>query len=481
MKAACMFLAVCFMLASSEPMESTYEPSPSWEGLVDGEVHAIGLPVGNIIPVLSNGMFGLDIKTGEIMWDSAGEAWGFYCSDFEIDAGILFTGLGVYAVDAVRGEVLWTVIGLHESGYHALGYGNLYVAGSTFCIILDPYYLQWSSLAAFDEFTGDLLWTFDASSEINSDIEVGRGLVLFSSLEGTVYALDHKTGEVAWSIETGEGGRKQPKPVVVEDRVLLASNALYCVDVRTGQEIWTIENTAERWAQPVVCGDRVIGSSDGLYCIDLITGAIVWKKESKKESENPLVSNNRVYVSTGTGIECLNLDGEPLWIFELPGIDFGKAAADESTIVFPTVAGTVVALDVLTGEEEWRYEVSDEITCPPLLLGDFLVIGTYSGTVIGMGAPEYEKRTECEELLDSSKQLLFKQDYTGALRILNEIKCGCPGEEVSLEINALIDYAQDKQEREKWIGVFEVIILVIVLISGFFIVRRLRNRKNRGD
>ncbi len=472
MKSTCIFLTVCFMLVSLEPMESTYEPSPCWEGFVDGEVYAIGMPVGDVLPVLSNGIFGLDIKTGEIIWDSSGKAWGFYCSDFEIDAGILFTGPGAYAVDAATGEVLWKVKGLHESGYHALGYGNLYAAGSTFCIILNPYYLQGSSLVAFDEFTGDLLWTFDALSEINSDIEVGRGLVLFSTLEGTVFALDHKTGEVAWSIETGEGIRKQPKPVVAEDRVLLASTALYCVDVKTGQEVWTIENTEERWAQPVVCGDRIIGSSDALYCIDLISGSIVWKKES----ENPLVSNSRVYVNTGSGIECLNLDGEPLWTFEISGVDFGKAAADESTIVFPTVTGIVVALNVLTGEEEWRYEVSDEITCPLLLLNDFLVIGTYSGRVIGMGAPEYEKRTDCEAFLYSSKRLLLKSRNIEALEILQESKRVCSEEDV-LEADALIEYARENYERRKQMKTCLIIFgMAAISVCGLLISKKLKGK-----
>jgi len=472
MKSTCIFLAVCFMLASLEPMESTYEPSPCWEGFVDGEVYAIGMPVGNVLPVLSNGIFGLDIKTGEVIWDSFGKAWGFYCSDFEIDAGILFTGPGAYAVDAATGEVLWKDEGMYLSGYHALGYGKLYAAGSTFCIDLDPDYLQRSSLAAFDEFTGDLLWTFDALSEINSDIEVGRGLVLFSNLQGTVFALDHKTGEVTWSTETGEGDRKQPKPVVAEDRVLLASNALYCVDVKTGQEIWTIEKTGERWAQPVVYGDRVIVSSDVLYCIDLISGSVVWKKER----ENPLVSNNRVYVSTESGIECLTLDGETLWTFELPGIDFGKAAADESTIVFPTVTGIVVALDVLTGGEEWRYEVSDEITCPLLLLDDFLVIGTYSGRVIGMGAPEYEKRTDCETFLYSSKRLLLKSRNIEALEILKESKRVCSEEDV-LETDALIEYARENYERSKRMKTYLIIFgMAAISVCGLLISKKLKGK-----
>ena len=136
---------MCFVLAGAEPMKSMSESSPCWKGFIDGEVYAIGMPVGDIIPVLGNGMFGLDIETGEIVWDSAGKVWGEYCSDFELDVGILFTGPGAYAIDAATGEELWKADGFHHSGYHALGYGKLYAAGSTFCIILDSEYLQWSS------------------------------------------------------------------------------------------------------------------------------------------------------------------------------------------------------------------------------------------------------------------------------------------------------------------------------------------------
>lgn len=464
------------------PMGSTTVGSPSdlprpyWKSLIDGEVNAIGMPTDNVLPVLSYEFYGLDLETGEILWPSSENySWGDICSDIEQDAGALFPGPWARCIETKTGKVFWKGDMKGFGGFHALGYGKLFVAESTSCHFMDTRYREWTSVIAFDEFTGDRLWTFDASSMINSDIEVGKGLVLFSSSDGIVFALDHKTGNVAWTVKTGKVMWIQPQPVIAESRALIPSDALYCVDVETGQVIWTVKTSENVWTQPVAVGGRIIVSSDALYCIDFVSGSVIWKNQFSRRS--PVVYNTRVYAYTGLGYTCLNIaDGTTLWTFEQPCIDFGKPVASEDLLVFGMSNGTLMALDAVTGEQQWMYDVSEPITSPPLLLGNFIVIGTESGTVIALGTPEYEKRTQCEELLDSSKRLLFRKDYPGALKILEGARCTCSEEDL-LEINALIEYAQNQKEKEKWIEICKIIAgVAIVLICGFLVVRKVKNR-----
>lgn len=270
--------------------------------------------------------------------------------------------------------------------------------------------------------------------------------------------------------------------VIICIYIILAS-ALYCIDVETGEIIWTAD-IGEVWASPIVVKDRIIASSDALYCIDLVNGSVLWKKVFPRGSS--LFTDNRVYAYTGSGYACLDItDGTTLWTFEQSGVDFGGATVNEDLFVVGMSNGMVMALDALTGEQKWMYDASDPVTCPPLALGDFIVVGTKRGTVIALGIPEYPKKTECEELLDSSKELLFRRDYPGALKVLGEVGRRLEGESC-LEIDILIEYAQDQQKKEKWLDISKVTIGVIIVFCGSYMIWKigrstLRNKKDRKE
>jgi outer membrane protein assembly factor BamB len=200
---------------------------PLWRSTVDGKVRALELPVDNVLPVRSNSLFGLDIETGDILWDSEPKGWPGDCCDFETDAGILFTGQGPFAIDPKTGEILWVHKVEKYGSYHAVGYGKLFVTEFNLCLTFGFDYSDRTSIMAFDEFTGTHLWTFNARSPITSDIEVGKGIVAFVCENGTVYALDHETGTPVWTVETGRA--VWTSPVLAGDCLLVPSDALYCI------------------------------------------------------------------------------------------------------------------------------------------------------------------------------------------------------------------------------------------------------------
>jgi outer membrane protein assembly factor BamB len=52
--------------------------------------------------------------------------------------------------------------------------------------------------------TNEILWNYTASSYVWSDIAVSEGKIYFGSLDGIIYALDAKTGALAWNFTTGK-------------------------------------------------------------------------------------------------------------------------------------------------------------------------------------------------------------------------------------------------------------------------------------
>ena len=64
------------------------------------------MPVDGVLPVLGSYLYGLDVNTGEILWNGTNG----YCSDLVSDAGVLFIGRGARAVEARTGKELWRFI-----------------------------------------------------------------------------------------------------------------------------------------------------------------------------------------------------------------------------------------------------------------------------------------------------------------------------------------------------------------------------------
>lgn len=482
MKGKILLVICCLILLSVGSVKSPSQPPALlWKGLVNGKVTAFEMPVEGVLPIFSNNYVGLDIETGELLWDSESKGWPGDCCDFETDAGVLFTGQGPFAIDPKTGEILWAGKVKKYGSYHAVGYGKLFVTEFNFCMFGSDYRDQ-TSLMAFDEFTGNSLWTFDAHSVITSDLETGRGLVMFGCEDGTVYALDHETGKITWTVKTGRVVRT--KPVVAGDCAFISSDSLYCIDLGTGKLRWVVRNEREVdisqvvWGRPVVIEGKVLSFSGALYCVDAATGSVLWKGFFSPF----VVSNKRVYAFTGSGYACLNLeDGTVMWTYEREGADFGEVVVHGNSVIF-AASREVVALDASTGEVQWTYDVSEPISCPPLVLDHFIVIGTESAHVIALGTPEYEHLSRCKDL-DSAKRLLFKKDYENALKMLQDARALCP-EDLYLEIDTLTAYALNLRMKASEIDIFSKVGAVTVLtcsvaiLAAITFIRFFLRRKN---
>jgi outer membrane protein assembly factor BamB len=125
------------------------------------------------------------------------------------------------------------------------------------------------------------------------------GLIYFgSSSDDSIYALDGKTGEVAWRSTTG--GPVRFAPHIAKGRCYAAGDdgVLYCLDARTGTLIWKFRAAVDR--RCVIGNDRMISRnpcrsgvlvaggvayvtagmwpSEGVYAyaLDAETGTVLW-------------------------------------------------------------------------------------------------------------------------------------------------------------------------------------------------------------
>ncbi|MBU3921307.1 MAG: PQQ-binding-like beta-propeller repeat protein, partial [Alphaproteobacteria bacterium] len=112
---------------------------------------------------------------------------------------------------------------------------------------------------------------------------------------------------VAWEYETLTKRGLEATPIVV-DGVMYTSGvlgAVYALDARTGEELWTFQPEVDMQVNRAACCDMVnrgvavwkgqvyVAALDGiLYALDAATGEIAWQADT-------IVDRGRGYTSTG--------------------------------------------------------------------------------------------------------------------------------------------------------------------------------------
>lgn len=189
-------------------------------------------------------------------------------------------------------------------------------------------------------------------------------------------ALDLRTGAPRWRFK----GRTQGALRVQRaGRVLLVTSgdgSVDALDVASGEIVWRLSEQVRFCLAPSVWGDRVIaasgelgGSAGALHGVELYTGKPVWRRElTHPPSGEPISTRELVLVPTGGSRDARlcafePTRGEPRWSCHDPGLDNGgKALEVDDTLIVNTPAGRVWALELATGTTRWTRALANPLT-----------------------------------------------------------------------------------------------------------------------
>ena len=314
-----------------------------------------------------------------------------------------------------------------------------------------------------------LMWTFperedDSIGGVYNPPVVGPELLYVSALNGTLYALDKRTGRldgVGWSVIVGNpddpsslvsGAALSPdKSTVV---VGSSDGNLYAYDARTGmlRSGYPFESPQDMiWSTPVIdSGVVYFGSHDNnIYAVDLVSGTEKWRRETGGAViASPLVFKNRIIVgSFDKKLYVLREeDGVPLWGDEslFPGMQtFSKAdnwfwagaVADNSTVFAANMDGNIYAVDN-EGNLRWKQQLDAPIASTPVVMPTGLVVATKKGEV---------KRLD-----------LFNGTVNGLPRLTSEVRAPLS---VASTLNPdTINFSQEDQSDSVFIGTHDGLI-----------------------
>lgn len=222
------------------------------------------------------------------------------------------------------------------------------------------YYDTFNSYGAVNLKTGERLWEKTLSDEYStSHLAYDGGILYVTTGLWKVLACDPKTGQEIWSLPI----QSYPIPAAHNGLLFceLRPGLLTALDTRTRKPIWKAElvrpsakvrdTESEIRDKPVFSGEKIILTlfPGEIICSSWRTGKISWRHRLKKGKE-----------------------ADSDWVSGL--------AADERQVYFTAGGRSLVALELQSGKEVWRFATEEDICYDTLrLMGNLLLLGSQDG------------------------------------------------------------------------------------------------------
>jgi quinohemoprotein ethanol dehydrogenase len=235
---------------------------------------------------------------------------------------------------------------------------------------------------ALDAATGRELWKFEpvvdmqanrsaCCDQANRGVALAGGRVYVAALDGMLYALDARTGAVAWKADTiadhSRGYTSTGAPELANGVVAIGNGGAE-YDTRGYVTAYDLATGAEKWRFWIVPRDPKLGPQEAPY---LDAALKTWSKDSRWDIGGG-----------GTAWDAINYDPVTDTLFVGTGNGGPYAQADRSPGGGDNLyLSSIVALDPRTGLPKWHYQETpgdnwDYTATAPMVLTDLTVDGT---------------------------------------------------------------------------------------------------------
>jgi outer membrane protein assembly factor BamB len=261
-----------------------------------------------------------------------------------------------------------------------------------------------------DRKTGDVRWEYTTEGEISGGPTIlptpegPRALV--GSQDASLSCLDLVTGKLIWRHSIADQIRCGPTVARGPDgdSIFLAGcdGRLHVIDAATGEEKSFIEIGGPTGTTPAVDRDRTYFGTEGggFFAIDFVNATVAWKHHQAAGGHayrsSAAIADDLVIVgSRGRALEALAVaDGRQSWQRPMPGrvdaspivvtatgSESDPAAAARSVAVVADAKGTILAVEVSSGEPAWQFDAGGSFAGGPAVAAGHVVIASEDGTI----------------------------------------------------------------------------------------------------
>jgi eukaryotic-like serine/threonine-protein kinase len=280
----------------------------------------------------------------------------------------------LYAVNSARGEKMGRLS--LEGPIH----GTPVVDDSMIFVVLSS---GGNTLVAIDIRSGDIVWKNALGPIETSPVQYG-GHLFIAALDGLVYCFQKDTGEELWkySLPDSKKGRNIHSSPATDGTILVFGcddGTVVALDVKTGELRWTAHTRASIFGSPSIGANRVIiGSTDHrVYALNVVDGSICWKSDfNGMLYSSPALSDSIAVIGAANGIiRALSLStGSTLWEYHASSVVSAPMVVCNDVAICGTLDRFLYAFDIRTGEILWKTTVEGRIKSAPVSWGTMVFV-----------------------------------------------------------------------------------------------------------
>jgi outer membrane protein assembly factor BamB len=241
-----------------------------------------------------------------------------------------------------------------------------------------------TELSALDLQTGAILWHQRIKGTyFISNATYDNGQIFVLNVDGQLRAFDAKTGAPGFSIHLGTEYSDESPPVAADGTVYAAEASLYAVDETTATLNWMGESGDDN--VPVVNGRNVFVTAEPYHAKYSSHGKLHWEQDAGPGQTSGAFYKGRLYsrggpvldAKTGSVVTTLGaLDRPAAFWSDNDGNDYRIGMA----------SGQLSSVNVASGSTAWNFLGDGSLVTAPIVINDFVAIGSSSGTLYMLDA-----------------------------------------------------------------------------------------------
>lgn len=252
------------------------------------------------------------------------------------------------------------------------------------------------SLYALERNSGELIFKRQVPGELYNSpfLDEERNRVVVATSKGEVISFSMDAGEKEWNTTVGDDSAIHSSPNGYGDAIVVTSydSNLYVLDTESGEVLWSfkgcgsqIHTTPSFYFDGGITITVMFGACDGyLYSLDLVMGELYWNFSADYIPSSPAVHEDSVFFgSFDENFYSVDADdGELLWSTPLGGPIFSSPSVSGSYVAVSSDDGLLHLLDAGSGDVLWNVSVESSLSTSPVIMGDHVLLTYDDGLAI---------------------------------------------------------------------------------------------------
>ncbi len=274
----------------------------------------------------------------------------------------------------------------------------------------------------------EIAWTYNARAGFGPDAPLVFGnVVLVATRQGELHSIDLATGKRGGSKRFGDAINGSPIVIGTTLVVSLAQGrrALAAYDLERADMLWRSKGApVQVGIAPVNSGGIIINTSGEVKRFEVADGSVVWTYQLPERvgvHASPLIYHDTVIIVTDSGtVQALSLStGQQEWNMDIGYPIYVVPSVYDDTLVVSTTRGHLLAMDVQNGTIIWDTVLGDEgvrLSTPVIDQGTVVVGGSDGGLrLIHLASGETEWTFQCSDALVAPPVITEDLVFTGSM------------------------------------------------------------------